>query len=213
MTKEFTCPELTIIVPVYNMIETLEKCISFILNQSFKNYEAIFIDDGSTDGSSDVLINYQKLYPDKIIYLKTEQHSGAGGARNIGIKAAKGTYLGFVDADDWIDSNLFSVVIENMKQCNADIGVFGVKDEFDTRLSSKLRYDYLYFNCIDNDFAIKALSKTYNNDTYISPMVCQKIYKKSFITEHNLDFEENSYFEDDMFTFKSKGVLSLLSKT
>lgn len=203
MNKESSPPVLSIIIPVFNMISTLERCIQFILNQSFKNFEAIFIDDCSTDNSSKIILKYSALYPDKIIYTKTTSRGGPGYARNRGITLSKGKYIAFLDADDWIDSNLYTVVINSIINNNADIAIFGVKDEFECRLSSKLRYEYKYFNCINNEFAIKLLSRTYNNDTYISPMVCQKIYRKVFIEKHDLHFKANMCFEDDLFSFQS----------
>ena len=203
MSKDFSSPTLSIIIPVFNMCNTLERCISFILNQSFKDFEAIFVDDCSTDTSSEIILKYCKLYPDKLIYTKTAYQGGPGHARNTGIDISRGKYIGFLDADDWIDSNLYSSVIQSAVKYNADIAIFGVKDEFDCRLSTKTRYEYKYFNCINSEFAIRALARTYSNDTYISPMVCQKVYKKIFIKKNKLHFKENTYFEDDLFSFQS----------
>lgn len=203
MSKDSLNPTLSIIIPVYNSHDTLERCISFILNQNYKDFEAIFVDDCSTDESDIILQKYCKLYPNKIIYTKTKRNGGPGYARNIGMNIAKGTYITFIDSDDWIDCNLYSVIINAIITQNADIAIFGVKDEFGNRLSSQIRYEYKYFNCIDNKFAIQSLSRTYANDVYISPMVCQKVYKKSFLDQHALIFKENTYFEDDLFSFQT----------
>lgn len=203
MNEENLSVTLSIIIPVFNMSTTLERCINFVLNQSFEDFEAIFVDDCSTDDSSEIILKYSALHSDKIVYVKTEHRGGPGYARNIGINVSHGKYIGFLDADDWIDSNLYSIVIDLIKKHNADIAIFGVKDEFECRLSSKLRYEYKYFNCINNKFAIRSLARTYSNDTYISPMVCQKVYKKTFIEQHNLQFKANTCFEDDLFSFQS----------
>lgn len=198
----FENPSLSIIVPVYNAESTLDRCLSFLLNQSFKNLEVICVDDCSTDSSRDILMEYQTRYPSKILYLKTEERIGPGGARNLGISSSHGQYIGFVDSDDWPDSSLFAVIIQHMYQTKADIAVFGVKDEFETPANSKTRYKYYGFNTIEHSFALRLLTQINNNDSFISPMVCQKVYKRSFLERNSITFHASSYFEDDLFTFQ-----------
>lgn len=195
-------PSLSIIVPVYNAESTLDRCLSFLLNQSYTNLEIICVDDCSVDASKNIILNYQTRYPSKIIYVKTEERLGPGGARNSGIASSHGQYIGFVDSDDWPDSVLFAVVMQHLIQTEADIAVFGVKDEFETPVNSKIRYKYFSFNTIENGFALRLLARVNNNDAFISPMVCQKIYKRSFLEQNNIMFHANSYFEDDLFTFQ-----------
>lgn len=194
-------PKLSIIIPVYNMGNTLERCISFVLNQSYKNYELLIIDDCSTDNTGEIIGKYVSNYPNTIIGLKTESNGGPGHARNIGLKKATGKYVSFIDADDWIDSSLYSTVIPYLEQEKADVAVFGVKDEYETPCNSKTRYYYPFFNIIDNKHALNLLSHLYNYDSYITPMVCPKIFKREIIEKSNLQFKEKSYFEDDLFTF------------
>lgn len=194
-------PKLSIIIPVYNMGDTLERCVSFVLNQSYKNYELLIVDDCSTDNTSEIIEKYVSNYPNTVIGLKTEKNSGPGHARNIGLNKAIGEYISFIDADDWIDSSLYSTVIPYLEQEKADIAIYGVKDEYETPYSSKTRYYYPFLNIIDNKYALKLLSHLYNNDSYITPMVCPKVFKKELIEKNNLEFKANSYFEDDLFTF------------
>jgi len=208
----FEGPSLSIIVPVYNAETTLDRCLSFLLNQSYKNFEVICVDDCSVDSSSEILFKYQARYPSKILYVKTKERLGPGGARNCGISSSHGEYIGFVDSDDWPDSSLFNVVMQNILKTKADIAVFGVKDEFESPANSRIRYKYYDLNIIEHDFALRLLSQINNNNSFISPMVCQKIYKRSFLDLYNITFHTSSYFEDDLFTFqcflhKSKIIL------
>lgn len=201
-SANFKSPSLSIIVPIYNAESTLDRCLSFLLNQSYKNLEVICVDDCSTDTSRNIIMEYQTKYPSKILCVKTEERLGPGGARNLGISSSHGQYIGFVDSDDWPDSSLFAVVMRHMLQKEADIAVFGVKDEFEAPANSKTRYKYYDFNIIEHHFALRLLTRINNNDSFISPMVCQKVYKRSFLERNNIVFHASSYFEDDLFTFQ-----------
>lgn len=194
-------PLVSVIIPIYNAATTLERCLSFIVNQVYKNFEVICVDDCSTDSTAAIIHKYQLRHSQNIVYIREEKHQGPGGARNHGLAAAQGDYISFLDSDDWIDSNLLSTVIPKMHQENADIAIFGVKDEFEHMSNCRIRYSYDY-NIIDHTFALRLLTRTYNNNSFISPMVCQKIYKRSFLKQNYIRFDANSYFEDDFFTFQ-----------
>lgn len=97
--------KVSVIVPVYNTREYLDKCLMSLLNQTLKEKEIILVDDGSTDGSGEVLEEYAQKYPEmKVIHT---ENGGQGRARNIGIAAAKGTYLMFCDSDDYFREDAF----------------------------------------------------------------------------------------------------------
>lgn len=195
-------PLLSVIVPIYNVATTLDRCLLFLINQSFDSIEIICIDDCSTDKSRDIIFSYQNKYPEKIIYAKTNVRCGPGEARNHGLALARGRYVGFVDGDDWVDSSLYSVVMDQVLMQDADIAVFGVKNEYGNPSSSHARYVYPHINCIDQDFALRLLTRTHDNNVFISPMVCQKVYRRSFLQEHSISFHSSSYFEDDLFSFR-----------
>ena len=195
-------PLLSIIVPVYNASRTLSRCLSYLLNQTYKNIEIICVNDCSTDSSEEIMEHWRQKYPQQIKCITTEKRLGPGGARNHGMTHVSGMYTAFVDSDDWIDSCLCSVVIQHLLKSGADIAIYGVKDEYESPLNSKLRYDYRYCNVIDNHFALNILSRNNGNDSYVSSMVCQKIFKRSFLQDNNLSFHATSYYEDDLFTFQ-----------
>lgn len=111
--------KFSIIMPVYNSEKVLEKSISSIINQTYKNWELIIVDDGSTDESLEIL----KRYAGKCTRIKVYQqkNSGPGAARNKGISKANGDYIAFIDADDYFDLNYLSVVNSKIENCVADL--------------------------------------------------------------------------------------------
>lgn len=195
--------KVSIIVPVHNAETTISRCIDSLLNQSLKELEIILVNDNSTDETNSIITKYQHLYPTRIVLLQSNKPNeliGPGYARNLGIQVAQGGYIGFVDSDDWVDSNLYYSAYDAIIKADADIAIFGVKDEQINSISSQIRYKYTY-NIINDTFALHMLCRSQNNDSYISPMVCQKLYKKSYIMENNLYFNTNSFYEDDQFSF------------
>lgn len=129
--------KLSIIIPVYNTGTELIRCIKSILDQSIKDIELIIVDDGSTDESPQICDEFAKQYSRvKVIHKVNE---GVSVARNTGIQAAEGEYIGFVDSDDWIDSNmyeeLYKLAIGNaadIVMCDATTKYDAMPDEADT---------------------------------------------------------------------------------
>lgn len=112
-------PLLSIIVPIYNARTYIEKCIESILRQNFRDYELILVDDGSIDGSGYICDTYAGL--DSRIHVIHQLNKGVSSARNTGLEAATGQYVCFVDADDWIESDLFQVCMDTIESSGADI--------------------------------------------------------------------------------------------
>ena len=104
--------KISVIVPVYNGEEYIERCINSVLNQTYKNIEVIVINDGSQDDTMTVLSKYKNV-PNVVIVEK--ENEGVSKARNIGIERATGTYIYFLDADDWIEPATFEVAIREIK--------------------------------------------------------------------------------------------------
>lgn len=114
-------PRISVIIPVYNSEKYLKDCLLSLLKQSFTDFEIITINDGSSDGSLNVLNYYQHL--DSRIRVVTQINKGVSYCRNLGIKLAKGEYLIFVDSDDIVDSNYLSILFTNAIRYNADISI------------------------------------------------------------------------------------------
>jgi len=109
---------LSVIVPIYNAERFLRKCLDSILAQTFKQLEIICVNDGSTDKSPEILDEYEKK--DRRIRILTKPNGGLVSARKAGVKAAQGEYIGFVDADDWIEPEMYERLYGVAKQNNAD---------------------------------------------------------------------------------------------
>ena len=111
--------KLSIIIPVYNCGKFLERCFDSISKQIFNDFEVIIVDDGSTDNSLDICKKYEAQ--DKRFRVFSIENHGSAFARNYGLKMAKGEYIGFVDADDYIDENMYSTLINTAQKEQADI--------------------------------------------------------------------------------------------
>lgn len=111
--------KISVIVPIYNVEQYLSQCLDSIINQTYTNLEIILINDGSTDNSEKICNQYKLLDPRIIVIHKT--NGGLSDARNTGIKIATGDYISFVDADDFIDKNMYTILFQKINTTNADI--------------------------------------------------------------------------------------------
>ena len=109
---------ISIIVPVYNALPYLDQCIRSILGQTFRNIEIILVDDGSTDGSGQLCDLFQQM--DRRIRVLHQKNNGSVSARKVGLKIANGNYIGFVDADDYIEADMFDRLSSIMKEFDVD---------------------------------------------------------------------------------------------
>ncbi len=107
--------KISIIIPVYNKEAYLERCLDSVLAQSYKNLEVLLVDDCSQDGSLKICEKYAEKDA-RVRVLKQEKNAGASAARNAGIAAADGDYIGFVDADDWIEPGMYAALLEGMQK-------------------------------------------------------------------------------------------------
>lgn len=125
---------ISVIMPVYNSEKYLSDAIESILNQSYTDWELLMVDDGSDDNSVKIIEAYsEKDSRIKLFRNKSAEH-GPGPARNIGLDNARGEFLYFIDADDWVDKSLLQSAIDRMQETDADIVQFGVAYEEDDKL-------------------------------------------------------------------------------
>jgi glycosyltransferase involved in cell wall biosynthesis len=110
--------QISVIVPVYNAEQYLKKCVSSISNQTMKNIEVILVNDGSTDESGKLCDEFAAS--DSRVKVIHKTNEGASSARNTGMAAALGEYIGFVDADDWIEQDMYEVMFSNAKEYDSD---------------------------------------------------------------------------------------------
>ncbi len=177
---------ISIIVPIYNVEEYLEKCVDSILNQTYKNLEIILVNDGSSDDSINICNRYEK--EDSRVKVIHKQNGGMSDARNTGMKIASGKYIGFVDSDDYIKEDMIENLYNLLQKNNADISIcaYELLDKNKTP-SVKLNGEVYSFNNID---AIQELLKS----KFITSHCWNKLYKKQLW--ENVQFPIGRKFED-----------------
>lgn len=179
--------KVSIIVPVYNAEKYIKECIESLINQTLKEIEIICINDGSTDNSLNILKDYEKL--DNRIKIIDKENAGQSVARNLGIEMAKGEFLGFVDSDDWVDSDYFEKLYNAAIDLDSEISCAGYIRCKKNKNSVKKSYtDRKMYNDINS--IIKA--DNIPNDNY----VWNKIYKRETWIEKGIKFQAGRYFED-----------------
>lgn len=188
-------PVLSVIIPTYNCETYLDECLGSVLEQLPADYELIVVDDGSTDGTVSKLASYNGKYNN--LRIVCCEHKGASGARNSGLKMAKGEYITFVDCDDCIRDGFFAESRRLLKT-GADLYIFGIErvlmngnSEFWT-VKDKVYSDISAFA---DDYIRKRNLMIYSN--------CNKLYKRRIIKEFDLCFDEDTGFgEDRLFNFR-----------
>ena len=204
-------PEISIIVPVYNVEKYLPRCVDSILNQTFTNFELILVDDGSTDRSGIICDQYKKR--DNRIKVIHKINEGVSKARNIGISEAKGRYIEFIDSDDWIERSLLEDTLKQIRIDNSDIIFFGIlyEDEDDNLIKEK---KYVRDEVIEKEKSKLAI-ELYNKDLF--GYTWCKLFKNRIIKDNNILFNNDiSYCEDEEFTcryFKYVKKISICSNT
>lgn len=174
--------KLSIIIPVYNGAKYINRCIDSILNQNIYIDEIIIINDNSSDGTKEVL---EKCYARKenIIIINLESNQGVSYCRNLGIKIAKGEYIGFIDADDYIEVDMYEKLYNKAKLNNLDISICKfIEVDGNSRIRSKYQSNY---EILERDISIKYYLKN-----KISPSVWDKIF--------NYKLLENIKFNDEL---------------
>ena len=166
---------ISIIVPAYNIAPYIERCLDSIIAQTYKNIEIIVVNDGSTDGTADI-INKYATFDERIIPVH-KSNGGVSSARFTGIEIAKGDYIGFVDGDDYIEPDMYERLINNALTHNADISHCGHKMVFPDRIN------YFYnTNKLVLQNKIKGLNDLISGE-YIEPGLCNKLYKKELFAD------------------------------
>lgn len=183
---------ISIVVPVYNCEEFLDRCIDSIVNQSYKNIEIILVNDGSKDNSLKICNNWANK--DERIKVINQRNKGAAAARNTGINESTGKFVGFVDSDDFIENNMYECLYKNIKLYSCDISICGRIIEEGSRIiyKSKNNIKKKYTN-IDALVEMNSL-KTFD----MSP--CDKLYNRELF--NLVLFPEGTNSEDFYFMYK-----------
>ena len=189
--------KISVIVPIYNSQRYLPNCLNSVVSQDFDDYEVVCVNDGSTDLSSEIVIEYQKKFPQ--IVLLTKPNGGLPSARNSGINAAKGDYVMHLDSDDCLSPDALSFLYQKARESNADILVFGGKT-FPTTLYWADQALNTVDKLVESDDVINSLFDNVGS----RPFTWNKLYKRSFLERNNLTYNENIELgEDQEFQFSS----------
>ena len=172
---------LSVIVPVYNVEQYLERCVKSLIQQSYDNIEIILINDGSKDGSGELCDSLAKKYPGiKVIH---KENGGVSSARNAGLNSAMGEYIAFVDPDDWVDIRMYETLISDIEDNHADAAFCYHKEAYDTHESSWKVCDKL--RCVNQAEAMFAcLAWPQKGGGYFSA-IWNKVFRREVIFAKN----------------------------
>jgi glycosyltransferase involved in cell wall biosynthesis len=185
-------PEISIIVPVYNVEDYLEDCLNSILVQSFQNFEVILVNDGSTDRSGSICDDYAKK--DDRIKVVHQEYQGVSSARNVGIANAEGEFIGFVDSDDRIDIHMYKTLYELCKETGSHISICKLGREIDGKLINEESQEFI--KEMDKEDGLRELFR----GILFRFSLCNKLFKKSCFKD--IVFPEGRIHEDLATTYK-----------
>lgn len=195
-------PKVSVIIPVYNVAAYLPECLDSIINQTLKEIEIICVDDGSTDNSLEILKEYAQK--DHRITVISQQNLHAGIARNAGIAIAKGTYLSFLDSDDFFEPDMLQTLHNTISQDKSDIAICGYyiyddvqKKDTQPRIQSN-----------KNTYYFPQQTKNWLN---ITPAPWNKLFKADLFSRYNIRFENLYSCNDVTATYTALSAASKIS--
>ena len=213
-------PSISIVVPVYNAQKYLDKCLQSLLSQTFCDLEIICVNDGSTDGSLDILNKYAQK--DKRIKVISKENTGLSGARNTALKNVTGKYLMFVDADDYLEKETCKTVFNEIEKENADAVLFSYMREYKKKQKPKFLFseEKTVFNKSEVQSKIhrrffgligEELKSPSDADSIVTAW--GKLYKSKIILDNNIEFTdtkqigtEDALFNIHAFSYLNKAV-------
>ena len=188
-------PKVSVIVPVYNVEKYIEKCLNTLVNQTLEDIEIIIVNDGSKDKSEDIIKDFMKKYPKKIVYL-TKENGGLSDARNFGIPYAKGEYVAFLDSDDYVELYTYKEMYEIAKKENSDM----VECDFIWEYPDKGRVDIGDLYDGKHEMAERVRVVAWN-----------KLIRRTILEETKIEFPKGYRYEDLEFTYKLIPYLNKVS--
>ncbi len=180
-------PSISIIVPCYNCINTIERCVNSLLSSQNVSYEIILADDGSTDGTAAICKRFESSYP-QVIYLPLS-HKGVAAARNAGLTVAKGNYIGFTDSDDYVEPNMFSNLLSSIVSSGSVISVCGFFRESGDRKETISYTD-------SHSVSFTEFRSALFTDEKTEGFLCNKLFRANLIK--NLPFHEDLSVCEDL---------------
>ena len=191
-------PALSVIVPVYNTEKYIEACIDSILAQTYTDYEIILVDDASTDGSGRICDAYAANYH----FIKSihKEHGGPTHTRKAGLKEASGTYVSYIDSDDYIDPHMYEFLMDKLSEYHADIAICNVVIEMEnTRIPLYLSYKEGFYDKdqLKREIYPSMLFSNEKNMPGIHPSLCNKIIRRQILEQVIISIADEIYFGED----------------
>lgn len=192
---------ISVIVPVYKVEPYLDKCVSSIVGQTYKDLEIILVDDGSPDRCPEICDAWAEK--DSRIKVIHKKNMGGGAARNIGIDIAKGELMAFVDSDDYLSPNMYEFLFNAMQETDADIVECGyIKVEGDDA-------DFTSSSMLPSTYTPTLALSAHINDSCFSQLVWNKLYRRNVIG--NIRYPIGTKIDDEFFTYQLIGRARLLA--
>lgn len=196
---------ISVIMPCYNTEQYVEETLKSVLNQSFKDYEIICLNDGSTDGTLEILKRYQQSYPN-IRVISSENH-GSAYQRNTGVQCAQGKYIYYMDSDDLLKENCLETLYQYAEADNLDVVYFEADSFYETKEIEEAfpQFLTLYHRHKEYDgvYDGKNLYIEMENKGDIKMSVCLQFVRRQFLIDNNIKFGEERYFEDNLYTVRT----------
>lgn len=202
--RTIATPLVSIIVPIYNVEQYLKECLDSLVNQTLQDIEIICVNDGSPDNSADVVRKYMQA--DSRIKLIEQENRGLSGARNAGLKVAKGEYVYFMDSDDWLEHDAMDVCYQKAIRGNVDVVLFDALSFVDgvEKYSEEIQNDYdrskLLQSYANQAMPAKQLFKQMIQSGAMRASACLNFIRRDLLVKNDLNFEEGLIHEDELFT-------------
>jgi len=186
--------KISIIVPIYNIANFIEKCVKSILSQTYTNLEIILVNDGSTDSSSELCQKLKLSDPRVIVVSKT--NGGLASARNYGLKYATGEFVGFIDGDDWIEPDFYEILLDGILNHDADISVVQFDNCYDFNNIEYTTETFRNWEIYGKELALQE----YYRGNHIKNSAANKLYKMELFKD--ILYPEGKLMEDMATTYK-----------
>ena len=201
--------KITVIVPVYNVENYLEKCLDSLINQTYKNLEIIVINDGSTDNSGEICQEYAQK-DNRIVYIEKE-NGGLSDARNVGLDKMTGSYVTFIDSDDWVELDYVETLYKKIVEYQADIAVgnYYSYNEDEETYYFHIYGDSYYEKVYDNISIFENLYESQEMKSFALISAWGKLYKAKLFDYLRFDkgkLGEDGYFNQKMYLSVNKVV-------
>lgn len=189
---------ISVIIPVYNLIDFLPKCLDSLLAQTYGELEILLIDDGSADGSAGLCDEYAAR--DERVRVRHQQNRGVSAARNAGMEMARGEYIGFVDGDDYLEPDMYERLLRNAEDYDADISACGMVHENGEGIVHETVGQAGKIDLYTGREARLQL----NGLVTLLPSLCNKIYRRELL-EYLINDTSSSYIEDMFANYRVYG--------